>query len=218
VAGAAPPAAGAPSGGAPAEGFDGVTVVPPGDSVSPVALVPPVVVCGPAGTFGAPGSEDVGDAASGDGVVNDGTGRVGAPLVTLCVGDVPVDAGAGVLPVGEALVAAAVPDGGVEVVVPGAVVVAAPDVVAAPGSEPIAVPVPGAGIAGGCIWAGSAGSALVCARATVEAPALRDTTVTSRRTILPMIPRWIAEGRRETSCGYFNVPRSRSWPSCVLVP
>jgi hypothetical protein len=52
---------------------DGVTAVPPGESDCPVALVPPAGTGGPTGTLGAPGSDDDGDCAMGDGVVNDGT-------------------------------------------------------------------------------------------------------------------------------------------------
>jgi hypothetical protein len=214
VAGAPPPAAGAPSGGAPIVGFDGVTVVPPGESDSPVALVPPVAVGGPVGTFGAPGSDEVGDCASGDGVVNDGTGIEAPTPLTPCAGALPVGAVAALLPVTEVVDAAAVPDGVIALEPPAA----APGAVAVPGVPPSALPdgvpavVPGAAIdcPGGCICAGTAGSAPICASAAGARPALRQTTTPSTRTVVPMLPTWIARRRRETPWHHFNEPRSRS--------
>ena len=137
MAGAAPPVVGAT--------VDGVTAVPPGESDCPVALVPPAGTGGPTGTLGAPGSDDDGDCAMGDGVVNDGTvtDAGGTPTVSA---DAPtgVTGDAGALPSGGGVPAADTPVGAgtlavVDVPGAGAVTVGAAVVAAA---EPSAVPVP----------------------------------------------------------------------------
>jgi hypothetical protein len=140
-----------PTEGAAVAGPSGVTAVPPGEIDSPVALVPPADTGGPAGTLGAPGSDELGDWVSGDGVVNDGTVNDAGGTPTVSADGVPTGASgdAGALPRGAVVFTPDVPVGAgtLEVVeVPGAAAVDVggaadvPAVTDVPGAEPMLLP------------------------------------------------------------------------------
>jgi hypothetical protein len=156
VPGAAVPA---PTAGAPVAGPSGVTAVPPGEIDSPVALVPPVDTGGPAGTFGAPGSDELGDSVRGDGVVKDGTVKDARGMPTVSADGVPTGAKgfAGALPSDGAVLALEAPVGAGTLAVedvPGATAVAVGAAVAAaelaPAALPVTLPAPAPDGANGC--------------------------------------------------------------------
>ena len=139
VVGVTPPA------GLAVVGLVGPTAVPAGETVWPGTVTPPAGTGGPTGTLGAPGSDDVGDCAIGDGVVKDGTFRDAGGTPTVSADDPTVFSGdAGAVPSADDVAAPAVPDGGgVSEVgdVPGATTVGVGDgvpgvVPASPGAVP----------------------------------------------------------------------------------
>jgi hypothetical protein len=108
-------------------------------------VVPPAGTDGPTGTFGAPGSDDVGVSAMGDGVVKDGTLSDAGGTPTVSAEEPTVPSGdAGAVPSADDVAAPAVPDGGgvsAVVDVPGATTVGVGDgvpgvVPASPGACP----------------------------------------------------------------------------------
>jgi len=193
-------------------GLDGVTAVPLGEIDWPVAGVPPAGTAGPIGTLGAPGRDDAGDSAMGDGVVNDGTVSEAGGTPTVSADDPGAASGdAGALPSGGAVLAAGVPVGAGTLAVgevPGAGAVAVGAAVVA-AAEPSALPVPvapGPGPGGviGCVVA-----APTCASARGAPPTLKQRTGRSMRASFPMIQIWILRPARDTSAHATRAPVRR---------